>query len=175
MLRIAIYGSECTGKTTLAKDLANHYHTFWVPEYSRQYAESKPLLDISDVLPIMQGQIANEDETLLAAKNEGLKLIICDTIPLSSIAYSLYYNQDIPKEAIHLASRHYDLYFLTDIGTPWHDDGIRGQNVDRKAMHGLFHEPLIQHHLPYTLLTGTFTQRFSTAINKINILLRDLD
>lgn len=168
MLRIAIYGSECTGKTTLAKQLAAHYRTTWVPEYAREYAEQKPLLDISDVLPIMQGQIACEEKAMHEAQIQGKQLIICDTIPLSSIAYSLYYNHELPEQAKPLAKRHYDLYLLTDIGTPWQADGIRGQNVDRSAMHTLFIEQLQHYQLPYTLLTGSYSHRLASAIQTID-------
>ena len=35
--RIAITGPESTGKSELAKGLAEHYHTLWVPEYAREY------------------------------------------------------------------------------------------------------------------------------------------
>ena len=34
--RIAIIGPESTGKSTLAQDLASHFNTTWVPEYSRE-------------------------------------------------------------------------------------------------------------------------------------------
>lgn len=168
ILRIAIYGSECTGKTTLAKHLADHYATFWVAEYSREYAERKPLLDISDVVPIIRGQIDLEEEAIRIAEKQGLPLLICDTIPLSSIAYSLYYNHDVPEEAKALAKRHYDLYLLTDTDVPWQADGIRGHNIDRAAMHQLFHQQLLENHLHYTLLTGTQTQRFNQATQLIN-------
>lgn len=168
MLRIAIYGSECTGKTTLAQYLADHYATLWVPEYSRDYAENKPLLDISDVMPIIRGQIAHEEEAVRVARKRGLPLVICDTIPLSSIAYSLYYNHAVPEEAKVLAKRPYDLYLLTDTDVPWQADGIRGQNVDRTAMHQLFCQQLLENQLPYTLLTGTQAERFTMATQTID-------
>lgn len=171
MLRIAIYGSECTGKTTLAKQLAQHYQTIWVPEYSRDYAEQKPLLDISDVVPIIQGQIIYEENAIQSAQTQGKQFIICDTIPLSSIAYSLYYNNDVTEQAKQLAMRHYDLYLFTDINTPWHADGIRGQDVNRSAMHALFYEQLQNQQLSYTLLTGDYPSRLITAIQIIDTYL----
>ena len=38
-LRIVLFGPESTGKTTLAKQLAAHFNTEWVPEYMREYIE----------------------------------------------------------------------------------------------------------------------------------------
>ena len=41
MIRVVVTGSECTGKTTLATELAQHYDTVWVPEFLRQFVEEK--------------------------------------------------------------------------------------------------------------------------------------
>ena len=38
-LKIVLFGPESTGKTTLAKQLAAHFNTEWVPEYMRTYLE----------------------------------------------------------------------------------------------------------------------------------------
>ena len=35
--RVVIIGSESSGTTTLARALAEHYRTMWVPEYGRMY------------------------------------------------------------------------------------------------------------------------------------------
>ena len=40
-IRIVIYGPESTGKTTLAKALAEIYQTTWVPEFAREYLQNK--------------------------------------------------------------------------------------------------------------------------------------
>ena len=40
--KIAITGPESTGKSELARQLASHYNTVWVPEYAREY------IDLSD-------------------------------------------------------------------------------------------------------------------------------
>ena len=42
-MRIGIIGPESTGKTTLAKDLAERYHGVYVPEYAREYPDYFPL------------------------------------------------------------------------------------------------------------------------------------
>ena len=58
-LRVVLTGSESTGKTTLAADLARHYNVLWVPEYVRSYAAWKLApLDAGDVTSIALGQIA---------------------------------------------------------------------------------------------------------------------
>jgi nicotinamide riboside kinase len=40
-IKIVLFGPESTGKTTLSKQLAAHYNTYWVPEYARSYLQDK--------------------------------------------------------------------------------------------------------------------------------------
>lgn len=171
MIRIAIFGSECTGKTTLAQRLAIHYNTLWVHEYSREYCLIKPELDITDVIPIMQGQIALEAKAAAAAAQAYKPLIICDTIPLSSIVYSQYYNGNVPEQAEQYLTFHYHAYLLTNIDIPWEDDDVRGENINRPLMHQLFEQSLVQRGIPYSLLTGNYAQRFILATKIIDTLL----
>ena len=47
MMRIGIIGAESTGKTTLAKELAEKYHGTYVPEYAREYVERKGTTEVT--------------------------------------------------------------------------------------------------------------------------------
>jgi nicotinamide riboside kinase len=38
-IRIAVTGPESTGKTTLAKQLAEHFSGQYIPEFAREYVE----------------------------------------------------------------------------------------------------------------------------------------
>lgn len=61
--RIVLTGSEATGKTTLAKQLADYYNIVWVPEYAREYIDNLKLpYEYEDVLYIVHRQIALEEE-----------------------------------------------------------------------------------------------------------------
>jgi len=58
MLRVVVTGSECTGKTTLAETLAEHYGTVVVPEFVRYYVREKGAApEYRDVEAIARGQI----------------------------------------------------------------------------------------------------------------------
>ena len=65
MKKIVLIGPECTGKTTLARALADRLGGVYVPEYSRPYSirvrsEQGRNLTLDDVMPIVRGQIAAE-------------------------------------------------------------------------------------------------------------------
>ena len=69
---VVVTGSESTGKTTLAADLARYFDGVFVPEFVRGYADEKTAatglpLDASDVEPIARGQIAMHDRVVAQA------------------------------------------------------------------------------------------------------------
>src|SRR5690349_22700276 len=89
LLRIVVSGSESTGKTTLARDLAAWLGTAWVPEHSREYAEAKGApLDVTDVEAIARGTLAAE--TAVAAQARGGVLVL-DTDLASTLVYARHY------------------------------------------------------------------------------------
>ena len=66
-IRIVLVGPESTGKTTLAKYLADYFDTVWVREYLREFAENKlknqnKLVEKFDNLTIVQNQILLENK-----------------------------------------------------------------------------------------------------------------
>ncbi|GKT28916.1 ATP-binding protein, partial [Aduncisulcus paluster] len=88
MLRVVLTGSECTGKSSLAAKLAEHYKVEFVPEYLREYfAMKNGILTVDDVIPIAQGQLQYETDIA----NKGYNPLICDTDIISSIVYAKHY------------------------------------------------------------------------------------
>lgn len=173
-IKVVLFGPESTGKTVLAKQLADYYKTLWVPEYSRLYAEEKvknnQVLVKEDVIPIAKGQIALEN-TLAKQVTD---LLICDTNLLETKVYSeLYYNGYSPKLLNKYAiENYYNLYFLTNIDMPWEPDGIRDRPNERQDIFKAFQEALIKNKIPYVLLNGGLKKRFNTAIKHIDELLK---
>jgi len=60
--KYVIIGPESTGKSTLCRELAEQYHTSWVPEYAREYLEKNGMdYAYDDLLTIAKGQVELED------------------------------------------------------------------------------------------------------------------
>jgi NadR type nicotinamide-nucleotide adenylyltransferase len=170
MLRVVVTGSECTGKTTLAKALANHYDTVLVPEHARQFVQDLGRApEVSDVDAIARGQIASEDALADAAS----KILIQDTDLLSTIVYSRHYYGDCPdwiEDA--LPERAADLYLLCDIDVPWLPDGDQRDRPDRREeMHHLFRQALLDRDLEFVDIRGSLDHRVNLAARAINLLL----
>lgn len=61
-------GPESTGKSTLCRQLANHYNTNWVKEYAREFIAAHREYSYEDLLTIAKGQIKLEDETAMSCE-----------------------------------------------------------------------------------------------------------
>ncbi|RNC92520.1 MAG: DUF4301 family protein [Allomuricauda sp.] len=174
IVKIVVFGPESTGKTTLAKQLAEHYKTHWVPEYARDYLQKKwdqeqKVCELKDLIPIAQGQMKLENE-LLAKAN---KLLVCDTDILETMVYSQAYFEGYvdPLLEKYAVQNQYDLYFLTDIDVPWVKDDLRDRPDKRAEMFTLFETALTAHNRNFVILKGNEKQRFKKATGEIDKLL----
>ena len=171
MIRVAVTGSECTGKTTLAEALSAHYETVWVPEFARQFVIEKGASpEYEDVEAIARGQIALEDER----SGEASHILIKDGDLLSTIVYSYHYYGDCPHW-IKLVSdkRSADIYLLADIDVPWISDGEQRDRGDRREqMHELFRSALNDRRLKFVEIHGSRRERLDAAVSAIDRLIR---
>lgn len=170
-----LFGPESTGKSTLAKQLADHYDTVFVPEYSRIYAEAQllrnKLLTENDVMTIAEGQMRLENKLTPKAN----KILICDTDLLETKVYSEayytgFYDAALEKFAVENT---YDLYFLTYIDIPWVADDLRDKPHEREAMFEAFENALKTYKKPYILLKGTMEERYKFAVDQIDELIKN--
>jgi len=166
MIRIVFTGSESTGKSTLAAEVAKHYGVDVVPEFVRTFAEQRGgVIEFSDHGPIARGQMALEDEYIA----RGAKLLIQDTDLLSTVVYCRHYFGRCPEwiEAAARARRP-DLYLLCEIDVPWVADGVRDRGHMREEMHRLFREAVKAAGTPYVTLAGTVEDRLRQSIRRID-------
>jgi NadR type nicotinamide-nucleotide adenylyltransferase len=168
--KIVLFGSESTGKTTLAQQLAAHYQTVWVPEYSRIYQEQQGYTPaLQDVIPIAKGQMHLEDLLILQAN----RILICDTDILETKVYSDAYNGTSPEWLLQkVPERYAHLYLLTDIDLPWEPDGIRDRPDNRQEMHKRFKLELVHRNLLYVEISGNYRERFLQAVQAIDVCLK---
>lgn len=162
LTRLVVSGSESTGKTRLAEQVAAHYGVPWIPEFARDYAEQKSaMLSVADVTPIARGQIARENDALLGASG----IIVLDTDLVSTVVYSQQYYGNVPAW-IPLAAqqRLADLYLVCDIDLPWVADTVRDAQHQRRQMHDAFIQHLTRFGATYHVVSGTSAARLAGAI-----------
>ena len=172
IIKIALFGPESTGKTSLSKQLASFFNTVWTPEFARYYLQNKwdknkEICDLEDMLPIAVGQTKLENETLLEAN----QFLFCDTCLLVTKVFSEAYYQYCDPILDKAAREHdYDLFFLTDIDIPWEKDDLRDRAEGREAVFEIFKQALIDNKKPYIVLSGDQNLRLKKSIFIVNEL-----
>lgn len=171
IIKVVLFGPESTGKTTLAKQLADHYRTAWVPEYMRTYFEKKwqgkpGKSSVEDLLPIAKGQMELENKQVLKAN----QFLFCDTDLLELKVYAeSYFNGFCPPKIKDYAYKNtYDFYFLTYIDAPWKADLLRDKPQEREEMFAAFEHALKKAKRSYKILKGNQQQRLQKAIEVID-------
>ena len=174
VLKVVLFGPESTGKTTLARDLADHYNTLWVPEYMREYLQEKwdrerQACQPEDLLPIAIGQMRLENA--LAARAD--RLLFCDTDLLETKVYSeaYYLGYCDPLLEKYALKNQYDLYFLTGTDVPWEADDLRDKPGQRSEMFSRFRKALEEYNRNFVVLDGSRRERLKKAIVHIDKLL----
>lgn len=126
MMRIGIIGPESTGKTTLAKEIAERYHGTYVAEYAREFVERKGTTEVTyeELCEIAKEQIKG-----LEIRDEGL--VVYDTELIVTKVWFDYAFGRWP-EWLDEAIRKYpmDLYVLLYPDIPWVPDKARSNGSD---------------------------------------------
>jgi NadR type nicotinamide-nucleotide adenylyltransferase len=170
--RVCVVGAESTGKSTLARSLAEHYKTVWAPEYGRMYAEGKltaerEIWGSAEFERIAAAQ--NELENSLAERANGL--LICDTDAFdTSVWHERYMGKRSPRvEELGKICAH-DLYIVTGDEIPFVQDGTRDGEHIRHWMHQRFIERLKEDNKPFIIVSGSEEARLQAAIKAIDQL-----
>jgi HTH-type transcriptional regulator, transcriptional repressor of NAD biosynthesis genes len=171
-LRVALLGTESTGKTTLAERLAKRFGTVMVEEFGRPYCETRPAMSLEpvDFEVIAWAQAVLEDE---AVENANC-VLICDTELHTTATWSDLVVGSRPEWLTAAArARHYDLVLLLGDDVPWIADGLRVLQ-DRRAEHTRrLREELDAAGRHYVFLSGEFSERGREAERLVAALLEN--
>jgi NadR type nicotinamide-nucleotide adenylyltransferase len=174
VLRVCLLGAESTGKTTMARALAEQLGTVWVPEYGRGYTEvarpPKAPWRSDELVHIVRVQGWLEEQ--LAAQAE--RVLVCDTDAFTtSVFHDVLVGGPLPealREAVE--SERYDLFLLCGTDVPFVQDGWRDERVrTRLEMHERYRAFLERRGARWALLEGDHATRLATAAASVEALL----
>lgn len=165
LVRVCVTGPESTGKTTLARQLAEWAGTEWVPEASRRYAvRTQGELLASDVAPIAREHVALADLAEARARARGASLLVLDTDLISTVVYARHYYDSVPRWIERVERRRRaDLYLLCDVDVPWIPDGVRDRPANREEMLARFRDALARRHADTIVIGGDWSTRWRIA------------
>lgn len=154
---VCFYGPESTGKSVMAKKMAEVYRTEYVPEVARELITSNDFTR-EDIVMIGRAQT----ERIISKARKADKLLFCDTDLITTQIYSRQYLGMVPPVLYELEGMvKYDLYFLFDIDVPWVNDGMRdlGEGQKRQEMLETFRAELHRRGISYVFVQGDWEER----------------
>ncbi|MDP3676225.1 MAG: ATP-binding protein [Novosphingobium sp.] len=156
MIRVCFNGAESTGKSVLAGKLAAELGCPLVPEYGREYCETRGTeLTMADLLAIAEGQNA----AMLAASAGQPPLLLLDTDPLMTAAWAQMLFGQIPPALFAYPKAERYLLFAPDV--PWVADGTRffGTPASRAHFAAIVEEVLVGARVPFVRIGGDWLER----------------
>jgi NadR type nicotinamide-nucleotide adenylyltransferase len=170
LIKIAVTGPESTGKSMLARQLAAHYHTLWVPEYARHYLQQLGRNYVfDDILHIAQQQQKSQQ----AFEELSSGLLFSDTeLLVTKIWCEVKYDRCHEWINENLQQQNFDLYLLTDIDLPWEYDALREHPHQREMLFELYRKALEKYRFPYTVISGIGEQRLRNAAEAVEKVMK---
>lgn len=177
-LRVAIVGAESTGKSALARSLADALRQGfglrcrvadeWLRDWCDQHGRTpRP----TEQLAIAQEQQRRID---LAAASPGIDVVLCDTTPIMTAVYSALLFDDLSLDGFAHDCQHLaDLTLLTALDLSWVGDGLQrdGPHV-RASVDALIRDRLVAWQTSWALVAGRESARTDCAMDALRPLLR---
>jgi NadR type nicotinamide-nucleotide adenylyltransferase len=172
MKKVVIIGPECTGKSTLCYQLADHYKTTWCPEFAREYLLEKGMnYSFEDLLNIAHGQLHLEDTLMTQATN--FYFIDTDMYVMKvwcEVAFQSCHSWILKQ----IARRRYDLYLLCKTDLPWQADELREYRDlhVREKLFKMYKDIVVNSGTMWVEVSGTDAQRLQVATSTINTVFK---
>lgn len=175
MLRkIVIIGPESTGKSTLAKSLADHFNCHSVEEFARAYLMNHgPKYQYEDLDKIARGQLELEEYWTSKSVSENKQFLFIDTdLQVIRTWSEFVFNKCENKVLNQIVNRYYDFYLLCNTDLPWVKDELR-EYPDERTRKRLFHhykDCMINQDIPWTEISGKAENRLMQAVSVVERL-----
>jgi nicotinamide riboside kinase len=168
MIRIAITGPECCGKSTLCNWLSERiFDARVVKEYAREYLQKKGA-----------GYCYTKDDVLLIARrtsellNKAFKsssdaLIVDTDFYVLDIWWRERYGESNEEIAVMKDTYDFDLYLVCQPDLPWETDPLRENEQDRERLFALYMEDLFNDGKTVEVVKGTGDARMQEVLEKI--------
>jgi NadR type nicotinamide-nucleotide adenylyltransferase len=162
---VVFLGAPSTGKTTIAKKMAQEFDTAWMPEYGREYWEKHQVnrrLSTKQLVEIAEGHLEREEKLLYQAN----QYLFTDTNAITTFMFSQYYHQFTLPRLVELANQsasRYDLVFLCETDIPYQDTWDRSGHANRGVFQKQIIGDLLVRKIPFFVLSGDLESRTKTV------------
>lgn len=167
-IRIAVTGPESTGKTTIAKRLAEMYNGLYIPEYARDYVEKlNHHYTFEDVEAIAQMQVMQYKQ----AYESDARFVFFDTWLIITKVWFEWVYQRVPDWLEdEIQKCRIDLFLLCRPDLPWEADTVRengGEN--RIKLYNRYKSYLDEYGFRYVEIEGIGEARIAKAVEMLRL------
>lgn len=170
--KVVFVGTESTGKSTLAKAMAQELNTLYTEEYGRSLWIERNAQGIKptyhDLLVVGQTQHMQEQAAVLHSN----RYLFCDTNAWTTMMWSIMYYGSADQRLFDLARKTVGEYkwFLCNNDFGWIQDGFRELEGD-KAQHFQDENFLMLHQwgIPFREVSGSLEQRIQQVKDDLGI------
>ena len=170
IIKVVFLGSESTGKTTIAKALAERFNTEVMPEYGAEYwfeNQKDGVLTPEQMVEIARGHLERENEKVLKSK----KYCFIDTNAITTYMFALdYHGYALPElqKLAHNCSNRYDIVFLCEDDIPYDDTWDRRGAENRVIFQKKIVDDLVERKIPFIRLSGNIQERIAKVEKVLN-------
>lgn len=172
--RIVVFGTESTGKTSLAQRLAAHFEEPWSGEFAREFWDTHGgAIGAADLDAIGRGQVANEE----AAAARARRVVFFDTDLLTCTLWNdaLFPGACPPwvRTEADRRARACALYLLCATDVPYVPDPQRcfPKESAREEASRTWRQALVSRGLPFVEIRGPWAGRERAAIAAVERVL----
>ncbi|MDR6945070.1 AAA family ATPase [Mucilaginibacter pocheonensis] len=167
-IKVAILGTESTGKTTLTEQLAKHFNCSDVLEAGRELIPDSTRFTFEDLHLVANEHAKRIDEAILSDS----PLIIIDTDIHITKSYAKFtFDRELPVQDHIYLTNMADLYLYLNNDAPYYQDGNRLSKVDRDLLDRSHRDILIDHQITFVEISGTWQNRFEQAVSEVSKLI----
>ncbi len=168
VVKVVILGTESTGKTTLTKQLSQHYHCGFVSEAAREIIPNSNAFRYDDLHLVAKEHTGRID----AAVRGPSPLVIIDTDIHTTKSYSKFiFGKELVERSEIYNSNRAVLYLYLNNDVPHSQDGTRLNETDRNLLDISHREVLRENNIDFREITGNWNERFEKAVKHIDKLI----
>lgn len=160
---VVFLGAESTGKSTLARALADDLGEPYVEEVGRTlWEQADGDLPLEEFATICREHVALEDRLIPEAD----RFVFVDTNAITTQQYAFFFFGECPPEVQAYADRcrqRYDRTFVCAPDIPFESDGWRAEAEVRRYQDGAIRNDLTIRGIPYTVVGGTLAERVAAV------------
>jgi HTH-type transcriptional repressor of NAD biosynthesis genes len=158
--KVCLVGTESTGKSTLAKNMAAHFDTDYVPEMAREVIETTIECTYEDLYKIAELHARTILKKMLTAN----KLLFVDTDLTITRSYAAFlFNKDLIVEPWIEEANVFDLYLYLESDSEFVQDGTRLISSERNRLNDYHKSYFNKSGISTIPVSGSWENRFKTG------------